>query len=104
VILFINILRYFSIKTNENKRTQKKDGEKKMAVNVKKPEHIRIGGVTATIWSNNHNFRTYKTVTIERNYKDKNGNWAKTRSLRANDLPKAILALQKAYEHIINNS
>jgi hypothetical protein len=32
---------------------------------------------------------------------DKNGEWQSTNTLRINDLPKASLVLQKAYEYIV---
>jgi len=37
---------------------------------------------------------------MQRNYKDKEGRWAKANSFRVNDIPKAIVALQKAYENL----
>ena len=40
-------------------------------------------------------------VVLQRAYKDKEGNYQHTNSYRVNDLPKAILALQKAYEHLV---
>ncbi len=66
---------------------------------------FRAGLVTATIWKNKRedeegNEVTYKTVTFERSYKDDEDNWRSTNSLRINDLPKAILVLEKAYEHL----
>lgn len=64
------------------------------------PEHVRVGGVEVTIWKNNSD-GTFATVTMQRNYKDKNDQWQKTQSLRANDIPKAVLALQKAYEQLV---
>lgn len=80
---------------NANNAEVKKNMEMK---NV--PEHIRVGGVDVTIWSNNGGGRTFQTVTLQRNYKDREGKWAKANSFRANDIPKAILALQKAYENL----
>ncbi len=67
------------------------------------PEHVRVGGVEVTIWKNNSDgtFGPFATVTMQRNYKDKNDQWQKTQSLRANDIPKAVLALQKAYEQLV---
>ena len=41
-------------------------------------------------------------VVIEVRYKDKNGNWQGTNSLSINELPKAILALQKAFEYLMD--
>ena len=40
-------------------------------------------------------------VVLQRAYKDKDGNYQNTNNYRMNDLPKAILALQKAYEHVV---
>jgi len=44
---------------------------------------------------------SYKSVSFDRRYKDKTGEWKSTNSLRANDLPKAVLILQKAYEYLV---
>jgi len=71
-----------------------------------KPEKkFRAGALSATIWSNQGRTRTgeettYATVSIERNYKDKQGNWQSTNSFRTGDLPKAALLLNKAYEYL----
>jgi len=67
---------------------------------------FRAGAISATVWSNkgskaNGEDAEYKTISIERNYTDKEGNWHTTNSLRTSDLPKAQLVLQKAYEHIV---
>jgi len=64
------------------------------------------GGLTATIWENQGKNKTgeevsYKTVSFQRRYMDKNGEWQSTTSLRVNDLPKASLVLQKAFEYIV---
>lgn len=72
----------------------------------KRPDKkFRAGAVSATIWSNEgHNDKgetvTFKTVSFDRNYMDKEGNWQSTNSLRASDLPKAVLVLQKAFEYL----
>ena len=39
-------------------------------------------------------------VIFQVRYRDKQGQWKGTNSLGLNDLPKAILALQKAYEYL----
>ncbi len=64
------------------------------------------GAVSATVWKNigtNKNGATveFRTVKLDRRYKDKDGNWQSTSSLRVNDLPKAALVLQKAYEYLV---
>jgi hypothetical protein len=60
---------------------------------------FKAGAVTATLWKNQGEKGSYATVQLSRNYKD-GENWKSTSSLRAADLPKAALVLQKAYEHL----
>jgi len=77
-------------------------------INIDKnsPEkRFRASPVSATVWSNEIKTKTgelaiFRTITLERSYKDKEGLWKNTNSLRVTDLPKAVLVLQKAYEHI----
>jgi hypothetical protein len=65
------------------------------------------GAISATIWKNNGTSKKtgesveFRTIQIDRRYKDKEGNWQSTNSLRLNDLPKASLVLQKAYEYLV---
>ena len=64
------------------------------------------GVITATVWQNHGKGRNgeavaYRTVSLQRRYKDKNGIWQSANSLRINDLPKASLVLQKAYEYLV---
>ena len=47
---------------------------------------------------------TVRSVTFQRSYLDKDGNWQTTNSLKVNDIPKAILVLQKSYEFLTSNS
>ena len=61
---------------------------------------IRVGGITATVWKNENGGKEYLTVTLQKSYKDRAGEWKRTNSLRQNDLPKALLALQQAFEHL----
>ena len=71
-----------------------------------KPEkRFTAGAVTATVWKNERSFEGKETeflsVSLQRSYKDKEDNWQHTNNLRVNDLPKAVLVLQKAYEYIL---
>lgn len=68
-----------------------------MAAPIKK---FSVGGIAASIWENASDDRTYNTVSLSRNYKDREGKWKNSASMRVNDLPKAVLALQKAYEYL----
>ncbi|MCK5107529.1 MAG: hypothetical protein KAQ83_02275 [Nanoarchaeota archaeon] len=69
-------------------------------------KRFSTGAITATIWKNKGHLKTgevneYHTISIQRGYKDKEGKWKSTNSLRINDLPKAALVLNKAYEYLI---
>ena len=69
-------------------------------------KRFSTGVVTATVWQNagkgrNGEIVSYRTVSLQRRYKDKNGVWQSANSFRVNDLPKAALVLQKAYEYLV---
>lgn len=59
--------------------------------------------VVATVWLNRkkEELGTFRTISLSRNYKDKEGSWQSTNTFRVNDLPKAMVALNKAYEYLI---
>ncbi|HLC46655.1 MAG TPA: hypothetical protein VJI75_02840 [Candidatus Nanoarchaeia archaeon] len=66
---------------------------------------FRAGVVSATIWKNVSSKEgkevEYRTISLNRSYKDKNDAWQHTGSLRLNDLPRAVVVLQQAYEHLV---
>ncbi|MCX6710444.1 MAG: hypothetical protein NTV63_05870 [Candidatus Woesearchaeota archaeon] len=67
---------------------------------------FRAGAISATIWKNKTQQKgngpsEYRTISLERVYKDKEGTWQNTRSLRILDIPKALLVLNKAYEYLV---
>lgn len=72
-----------------------------------KPEKkFSTGVISATVWKNEGKNKNgepvnYRTITIQRRYKDKKDEWQSTNSLRVNDLPKASLVLNKAYEYLV---
>ena len=64
------------------------------------------GAISATVWLNagkdkNGQPVPYRTVTLQRRYKDPKGTWQSANSLRVNDLPRASLVLQKAFEYLV---
>lgn len=74
----------------------------------KKPETVfKVGAVRASVFRNtiekNGQPVSLPKVIVEVRYKDKTGQWQGTNSLSLNDLPKAILALQKAYEYLMEH-
>ncbi len=87
---------------NQNVQTYNQTG-------ATKPEKkIRAGAISATIWKNSKqkdgkNFE-YRSVSFERSYKDKSGQWKTTNSLSMQDLPKAIAVIDEAYKYLIFNT
>jgi hypothetical protein len=73
---------------------------------MSKPEiSFKIGAVRASVFRNvvinSGRPVSLPKVVIEVRYKDKKtGQWKGTNSLSLNDIPKAILALQKAFEYL----
>jgi hypothetical protein len=71
---------------------------------------FRAGAVSATVWDNpgkefdGKEPTTYSTISLERSYKDKDGSWKTTNSLRINDLPKVAVVVNKAYEYLVLNN
>ncbi len=72
-----------------------------------KPEqNFAAGGVRLAVWKNAGKTKTgeeseYHTVKLERRYKDQSGQWQSTTALHVNDVPKARLLLEKAYEYLV---
>ncbi len=63
---------------------------------------FKAGGLTATVWKGISQKGTYFSVQLAKSYKDKENNWKTTSSLRENEVPKAVVLLQKAYEYVIS--
>lgn len=63
------------------------------------------GAISATVWHNQAPGKdgvvNFRTVSFQKAYKDKSGKWQNSGNLRINDLPKASLVLQKAYEYLV---
>jgi hypothetical protein len=64
------------------------------------------GQVSAAIWENEVTTKSGRQVTmlkatVERRYKDRDGQWKSSGSFSRNEIPMAIYCLQKAMEHII---
>jgi hypothetical protein len=65
------------------------------------------GGISATVWSNekliNGQKVDMKSISLQRTYKDREGNWKHSSNMRVTDLPKAQLVIEKAYEYLAMN-
>ena len=72
-------------------------------------KRFSTGVISATVWKNSATSKRdgkkidFRTITLQRRYADKDGTWKSTNSLRINDLPRAGVVLQKAYEYLILN-
>ncbi len=69
-------------------------------------KRFSCGAVTATVWKNNGISKAgdavdFRTVSFQRRYKDRGGEWKTSHNLRQNDLPKAALVLNKAFEFLV---
>jgi len=71
-------------------------------------KRFSTGGVIATVWRNQRvsdgKAFEYNTISLQRRYSDKAGNWQSTNTLRINDLPKAALVLEEAYKYLVMRS
>jgi len=69
---------------------------------------FRHGSCSASVFENEYERGDRKfavrTVAFQRRYQDKDGNWQSTNSLKVNDIPKAVLVLQRCYEFLTSNS
>ena len=66
---------------------------------------FKVGGVQVAVWANRVPNKEGQddvlySVTIERRYKDEQGNWRSASSFRTGDLPKLLFGLTKAYEYL----
>ena len=64
---------------------------------------FRAGAISATS-KQTGDPTEYKTISLQRGYKDKNGQWQNTTSFRINDLPRLGLVLRQAYEFAVTNN
>ncbi len=65
---------------------------------------FKAGSVVVTVWNNKAknklgNTVEFKTITAQRSYKSKDGDWKSTNTFRVKDIPKIIMLLNKAFEY-----
>jgi hypothetical protein len=44
-----------------------------------------------------------RSVSFQKRYRDKNGEWQTSSYLDVNDIPKAVLVLQKSFDYLTSN-
>ena len=78
--------------TNENSR------------NTKPEVTFKVGPVSASVFANEistmNGKAIIKSVSLRRTYMGKDGKFQTTNSFRTDDIPRAILALRKSFEHM----
>ena len=66
---------------------------------------FKAGQISAAIWENDITVKgrqvTMLKATIQRRYKDKDGQWKSGGNFGRNEIPLAIYCLQKSFEHMI---
>lgn len=70
-----------------------------------KPEKKFVqGNCSAAVFANNvtkdGETISVRSVSLQKSYRDKDGQWQHAASFGSNDLPKIILACQKAYDYL----
>ncbi len=67
-------------------------------------KRFKVGACTASVFANKVQTENgevaLKSVSLQRAYKDKNGEFQHTNSFKRDDIPKAVLALIKAYDYL----
>ena len=68
---------------------------------------FRAGSVSVSIFENTVKTKDKSKIVIpsavfQKRYKDEKGEWRSTNRLNVNDIPRAVLCLQNAYEHILS--
>lgn len=62
---------------------------------------FRAGAISATVWKNqSKEGNEFSSVSFEKGYKNANGEWKSTNHLNVADLPKALVVIGKAFEHL----
>jgi len=77
--------------------------------NEKPVKKFQAGGISAALWKNKLKLKSGQeietlSVTLDRRYRDDNGEWKSSSSLRANDIPKAVLVMQQAYQYMVTKN
>jgi len=68
-------------------------------------QRFAAGQVSAAIWKNDISVDgrqvTVLKATVQRRYKDKDGDWKSSNSMSRNEIPLAIYTLRKCFEYMI---
>ena len=70
---------------------------------------FQAGAISAALWPNKMTLKDGRqietlSVTLDRRYRDSDGEWKSSGSLKEADIPKAMLVLAKAYEFLTSGA
>jgi hypothetical protein len=90
----------------EKRPSKERDSEVNKMAGNKPVKKISAGqGVSVALWQNEIDVggqkRTVLKASIERRYKDRDGNWQSSTSFGRNEIPMAIYCLWKAFEAMV---
>ena len=68
--------------------------------NNKPVKQFRIGLISAAVWRREAGGNTFHSVTIDRSYKDEDGNWQRTNSYDVGDLFIVKILAEKAAQFL----
>lgn len=60
-------------------------------------KNYRTGSIEVALWENEVEERTFKNVTINRSYKDKEDNWKNTNNIPVEEIPRLVAILNEVY-------
>lgn len=74
-------------------------------VDNKPVKRFQVGRITASVWRNVRRMDSGEdaamfSVTLDKRYQDRDGNWQGSSSLHVNEIPRAVFVLNKAYEFV----
>ena len=67
---------------------------------MKPVETFRQGQVVASVWQNNVNKGSFRTASLNKNYKAKDGEWKSVNSYGVKDIKDAMSVLDKALVYL----
>jgi len=59
---------------------------------------LGAGALEASVWANEHDGKTFHSVTLQRSYKDAKGDWQRTNSFGTRDLPALAELLRVVFQ------
>ena len=59
---------------------------------------VNAGSINGAVWEQKDEKGSFLSISMHRNYKDKDDKWQTTNTLRVNDLPTAVLVLEECFK------